>query len=283
MLLGSMLLSLLFASFLIVHEPYHGGAYASAIHMPTLIHHAPILRGHSHNDYEQELPLVDALSNHFYSVEADIWLVDGKIQVSHMGWFFRGTLEELYLEPMQRIVSQQGSMYHDDRPFMLWLDIKDDNPELLTVLQGLLSKYPMLTRFTNTGEVKRPVTAVMTGSNLKSDYVSRFPVRYASRDSLQFHEEDPPADSRWNWYALKWSDFIDWDGEGVFPEAQKIKLLHLVTSIHAKGRKLRFWGAPDTSGIWAAAYTAGVDLISTNLLQGLGQFMDSRRFGTALM
>jgi hypothetical protein len=40
-------------------------------------------RAHAHNDYEHDRPLFDALDHRFKSVEADIWLVDGKLVVAH--------------------------------------------------------------------------------------------------------------------------------------------------------------------------------------------------------
>ena len=40
---------------------------------------APLARAHAHNDYLHERPLLDALDHGFTSVEADIFLVDGKL------------------------------------------------------------------------------------------------------------------------------------------------------------------------------------------------------------
>ena len=37
----------------------------------------------SHNDYWRERPLLDALSFRFNCVEADLWLIDGELYVSH--------------------------------------------------------------------------------------------------------------------------------------------------------------------------------------------------------
>ena len=37
----------------------------------------------SHNDYERAKPLADALSLGFNCVEADLWLIDGELYVSH--------------------------------------------------------------------------------------------------------------------------------------------------------------------------------------------------------
>src|SRR4051794_1044740 len=42
-----------------------------------------VTRGHAHNDYMHARPLRDALDNGFCSIEADIFLVDGKLLVAH--------------------------------------------------------------------------------------------------------------------------------------------------------------------------------------------------------
>lgn len=64
---------------------------------------APLLRAHSHNDYEHEHPLADALAHGFWSVEADIWLRDGALLVAHdfSDLSTNRTLQKLYLDPLR--------------------------------------------------------------------------------------------------------------------------------------------------------------------------------------
>src|SRR5262249_11249891 len=62
-----------------------------------------VSRGHAHNDYEHPRPLFDALDHGFRSVEADIFLVDGKLLVGHAQADLKPerTLEKLYLDPLR--------------------------------------------------------------------------------------------------------------------------------------------------------------------------------------
>ncbi|MGZ6311516.1 MAG: hypothetical protein ACXWOH_12850, partial [Bdellovibrionota bacterium] len=60
------------------------------------------IAAHSHNDYEQAHPLADALANRFDSVEADIWISKNDLLISHLGVSYKGSLRELYLEPLRR-------------------------------------------------------------------------------------------------------------------------------------------------------------------------------------
>ena len=224
---------------------------------------------HAHNDYEQNRPLYDALANGFKSVEADIWLSHGKIAVSHLGWRFKGTLEELYLLPLQSLVTQKGSVYGDHQPFFLWLEIKDSNPELRSALHALLAKYPM---------VGKSVLPILTGDDeSKKKYFQEFPDAAVVRDSERFSFSDPSrkASDKWSWYSLPWSRYFFWKGKGALSPQEVSRLQTLVNAVHALGRKIRFWGTPDTEDFWTLAMTSHVDAIGTDSLGALGQFITS--------
>ena len=54
-----------------------------------------------------------------------------------------------------------------------------------------------------------------------------------------------------------------------------VKLERVIDQAHAKNRRVRFWATPDNPKVWAALRDAGVDLINTDDLQGLSQFLRS--------
>src|SRR5438552_17864850 len=70
----------------------------------------PLTRAHAHNDYEHTRPLRDALDHGFCSIEADVWLVDGKLLVAHDRGKVKPdrTLQALYLDPMRERVRRNG-------------------------------------------------------------------------------------------------------------------------------------------------------------------------------
>jgi hypothetical protein len=240
--------------------------------------HAPAVRAHSHNDYAQERPLWDALENHFYSVEADVWLQGGQLMISHFGFNLTGSLKALYLDPLQERVRRLGSVYGDSREFLLWVDIKDGSVEMPAKLQELFLKYPMLTRFTDSGIVPGPVTVILTGNAVvKREYTKAYRLRLASHDSRRFNSRDQASgDPGWRWYALNWGDYFDWDGRSPIPDGARNRLRAMVRRIHARGRSIRFWNVPDTAAAWAETYDAGVDLVNTDSLQELAAFLDSK-------
>ena len=236
------------------------------------------IHAHAHNDYEHERPLYDALDNRFYSVEADIWLVEGEIRVAHNKGDWRGTLKELYLDPLKKRVDQTGSVYGDGTPFYLWVDIKDRRRELHPVLVALLEDYPMLTRFTNDHITPGPVTVILTGdARSKESLVEESENRPFCRDSNHYSPEDPPGDNKWRWFALRWWSYMDWEGNDDLPPQDKAKLREIVDDIHAKGRKVRFYATPETRKYWDVALEVGIDLINTDDLERLNEFLEEKQ------
>jgi hypothetical protein len=232
---------------------------------------------HAHNDYEHDRPLLDALDAGFLSVEADIYYGDGALIVSHDGNSSKGTLENLYLAPLeQRIAAFHGSVFGDGVPFRLVLDIKEARDELPAALDALLARYPMVTRFGDDAITAGPVQVVFTGDDaMKRSLVARSP-SWGTRDSNDFSPTDPAGDPRWTDYALAWSDYLDWEGEGELPEADQQQLECLVDDAHAARRKLRLFGTPDRESVWAAELAAGVDYINTDDLAGLARFLGAQ-------
>ena len=87
----------------------------------------PLIRAYAHNDYNHKRPLADALDCGFCSVEADIFLVDGKLLVAHKQEEVRPerTLEALYLAPLRRRVRANGGRVYRGGPTVtLMIDFK---------------------------------------------------------------------------------------------------------------------------------------------------------------
>jgi hypothetical protein len=179
-----------------------------------------------------------------------------------------GTLQKLYLEPLQELVDRRGSVHGDGLPLYLWIDIKSPEPALRPLLRAQLSRYPMLR-----GE--RPmVIAILTGDERSKAAYLADPARpFACRDSNELHSGDPPGDAAWPWYSLRWRDFFDWNGEGAMPPAERSALRALVARIHLGGRSLRFWETPDSEELWSELLDADVDMLATDDLPRMRRFL----------
>lgn len=237
----------------------------------------PVPHLHSHNDYTRTRPLLDALDARLDSVEADIYFQNADLQVSHDGVDIAGTLKGLYLEPLKARVQQNGgSVYGDGKPFFLWIDLKQGSTELQNELAAQLSAYDFLTQFTDDAVQEKAVTVVLTGdSGGKTALAARASPRPYIRDSNDYSPDDPPGDTRWGYYAVNYGFTIYWDGKGEIPPTQLRNFKNLVNGVHAKGRKIRFYSAPETDAYFKVARDIGVDFIGTDNPPALRAFIDS--------
>lgn len=122
----------------------------------------------SHNDYERPRPLFDALSFQFNCVEADLWLIDGELYVSHDSVAPNPdiTFEKLYLLPLvERIKKNGGKVYpSSDRPFYLMVDCKTDGEAMYPVLKRNWSHTNLFSVMKRTGNCKKvPCCSICQG------------------------------------------------------------------------------------------------------------------------
>lgn len=234
----------------------------------------PMAMAHSHNDYLQDRPLYEALGHGFRSVEADVFLMGGELILSHIGLITYGSLEEVYLKPLQALVNQRGSVLGDGQPFTLWIDLKGSPRGMADKLFEVLSRYPMLSWFSDSGCVENAVTIVLTGDeDAKKEFVEKYPDRPAIRDSNEFSTSDPAANWKWSWYALSWEDHIDWDGTGSISEREYQKLRQLVGAIHGKGKRVRFFDAPESENYWGMMRREVIDLVGSDHLTKMKDYL----------
>lgn len=240
---------------------------------------SPLQWAHAHNDYEHRRPLLDALNAYFCSVEADIWLVDGQLLVAHNRDQVRTdrTLESLYLKPLaEQVRRNRGHVFPDASPFWLLIDVKSDAETTFAVLHEQLRHYPSLLTSHRGSETRtRPVTAVLSGNRARAT-LEKQPERWISLDGRPEDLRGGSPASLVPWISTSWQPHFSWSGEGNFPEDQRTRLKALVEQTHRQGRKLRFWGTPDTPAVWQELWSAGVDLLGTDDLPGLSRFLRSR-------
>lgn len=244
--------------------------------LPAQTEPSPLPSAHAHNDYEHARPLLDALAHGFGSVEADIHLVDGQLLVAHDAAQTRPdrTLQALYLEPLRARVRQNGGrVYRGGPPVTLLIDIKTAAEPTYTRLHAVLTDYAeMLTRFEAERVETNAVTVIISG-NRPRDLMARQPVRFAGYDGRLADLDTPVSPHFMPWVSDNWRAHFSWRGVGPLPEADRLKLHQLVARAHAQGRRLRFWGAPDVPAAWQALRDADVDLINTDRLAELAEFL----------
>jgi hypothetical protein len=242
---------------------------------------APLPRAHAHNDYLHSRPLLDALDHGFTSVEADVFLVGDKLCVAHEPNAVRPerTLQSLYLEPLRLCVQANGGhVYQGGSRFLLLIDLKTAAEPTYRRLHDILTPYrDMLTRFDARGRQDGAITVIVSG-NRPRELLRLQPVRYAGYDGrLTDLDADAPA-ALMPMVSDLWGRHFTWRGEGAMPVRERHKLNEIVQKAHAKGRLVRFWATPDTpsparDAVWRELLAAGVDLVNTDDLQGLQEFL----------
>ncbi|KXJ95189.1 hypothetical protein Micbo1qcDRAFT_230485 [Microdochium bolleyi] len=236
---------------------------------------------HSHNDYDQSIPLWAALSAGCVTVEADVWWFANSLILGHILPTLGRTFKGQYVDPLKAIIDYNnggrvgGSVgvypAAPSQTFVLFVDFKTSDAQTLdqvvAALQplrdaGYLSYYDDAAKKL----VARQVTVVASGS---ADFGRIRDRNGVPRADVFF---DAKVDY-WNsaftvansYYAS--ADFKDAIGNpsnvGQFNGAQRDKVVAQVQQAHAAGLKVRYYNLPG-EWIWEALAEAGVDRLNAD-------------------
>ena len=236
----------------------------------------PLLQAHAHNDYLHPRPLFDALDHGFCSVEADIYLIDGKLLVAHERSMTRPerTLQALYLDPLRERVKKNGGRVYPNGPeFTLLIDLKSEWQTTYPALRDVLKQYAdVLTTFHSDTKETNAIIVIITGDRSLKMFTGET-IRYAAFDGQFSNLDSNEPAALIPWISSSWASTFKWRGNGEMPSEEKQKLKEIVTKAHQQGRRVRFWGAPDKPAFWSELLANDVDLINTDDLAGLQHFL----------
>ncbi len=240
-----------------------------------------ILPAHSHNDYEHERPLFDALDCKLKSIEADVYSVGDSLFVAHdFDQIKPGrTLCQLYLEPLKsQILKNNGSVYGNGEEIIVFIDIKDDGLKTYQNLHRILTEYKsQLTSFEN-GKKKQGSIMVVVSGNRPIEFMQSQTIRYAGFDGRMENIDSGISPVLMPVVSDNWAKYFTWDGTGKMPAEEKIKLKNYAEKARKQGYILRFWNTPNRTAIqrtavWTELKNAGVGLIGVDELMELQKFL----------
>ena len=245
----------------------------------VLAQSVPLPNAFAHNDYSHKRPLHDALANGYTNVEADVFLMGKNLVVAHINPFFKANrnLEKLYLQPLlEQIIDNDGQVYKNyDQPIILLIDIKTEANSTYAKLKTLLEKYrPILTSYDNGQITLGAVTIVLSGhkpNKILASETSR--LAFIDTDLRQARRSKDTSNNVFTMASCKYSKLVKWNGMGLFPQKEKERLQSYVDIAHTRGEKVRLWASPENQAVWGQLLSCGVDLINTNKLVALKQFL----------
>lgn len=231
------------------------------------------LNAHSHNDYENEIPFRIAYDNHFGSIEADIWAVDGELYVAHYLADIKPEriLDSLYIQPVVEIFRQNGGKAWKDHPgtFQLLIDLKTPVQPTLSILIEKLKSFPdVFDPDVNPDAVR----IVLSGNRPEPAEFSKYP-SYIFYDGLLNRKYNEQQLEKVPLYSENLRKFTSWKGEGDIIQDQKIQIQSVIDSVHNLNNKIRFWNTPDNPNAWDILMKMGVDYINTDKIAELARYL----------
>ncbi|MDX2284125.1 MAG: endonuclease/exonuclease/phosphatase family protein [Bacteroidia bacterium] len=238
-------------------------------------------QSHAHNDYEHPRPLLDALAQGCTSVEADIWLIEGQLCVSH-GRPRKAdparTLEQLYLAPLAARIAAHGWVHPaDPGVFHLMIDLKHEGEAVWAQLQEVLQPYAWMLEPQAGGQA--PLQIFLSGDRPVAALIQSpppFPVGLDGRPEdlgQGYTARQMPVVSQ------RYGALFSWQGTGPVPPEDVRTLSGLAAAARAEGKLLRFWASPEEEAVWAWLLDHGAGLINTDQPERLRKFLEQRAAG----
>jgi hypothetical protein len=253
--------------------------------LPASTRVVPLRNAHAHNDYEHKRPLLDALDNGFCSVEADVFLTPEALLVGHTRADLRPerTLEKLYLDPLrERTKANKGKVYPGGPTVFLLVDDKTEAKATYAALDKVLSRYADILSVVRAGKFEPKAVTVVVSGNIAREAIAAQEVRYAAIDGRPPDLDSTAPAHLIPWVSARWGSLFRWQGDGPMPEQERTQLKHFVRKAHQHGRLVRFWATPERPSFWQELLTAGVDLLNTDRLPEMRQFLIERGAGKGL-
>ncbi|KAI1434395.1 hypothetical protein GGR50DRAFT_704314 [Xylaria sp. CBS 124048] len=229
---------------------------------------------HSHNDYDRNIPVFQALNAGCTGMEADVWLFAGDLIIGHILPTIGRTLRAQYVNPLKAIIDHNGGYVYKTRPnqtLMLLIDFKTSETGTLdavvTALQPL-RQAGYLSQLVNGKLVKKGITVVASG-NAPFDRISTgdgVPDRDIFYDA-NLGALDGTRYTSQNSYLAS-ADFQDVVGQAPtanLSTAQMATIRNEVGKAHSKGLVARYWNLPGEY-VWESLAALGVDFLNADNL-----------------
>lgn len=224
-----------------------------------------VANAHAHNDYLHPVPFYSAYNAGFGSIEADVFPVNGILCVAHSKKEIQTqrTLRELYLIPLVKELSADTL-----RRIKLLIDIKDNYKAALSLL---IKELEPLKQYLSSEKFYNRLTILISGERPPPAEYKNYPEYIFFDDDLKLYHS-PDEWNRVGLVSLPFNKISGWKGEDNLNRKDKKRLANTIDSVHAAGKPIRFWAAPDTKDSWKLQMKLHADLIGTDKIDELANF-----------
>lgn len=225
---------------------------------------------HSHNDYESAEPLLNAIRNRVYSLEADVYLVNDTLKVAHdkKDLTNASSLFSLYIQPIVDLFRTHNGRISNDSAYapVLMIDIKENGDAVLAKLGSLLVPHAsVFDRKINPGAIQ----IVISGDRGDRSKWTSWPsfILFDGRIGEQYNKPQLErvafvSDSYFNYARQKGStDSL---------------IKQVAEKSHQMEKLLRLWAIPDNPSSWSHLRKLGVDIINTDNVSECRRYFSSR-------
>ncbi|SMD04029.1 alkaline phosphatase [Pedobacter nyackensis] len=229
-------------------------------------------RGHSHNDYHQNIPLLSAYYAGMGSIEVDVFLRNGQLYAAHDTTEISAdaTLRKLYLEPLSKFYVKNGNRPYEDPSLKLQLVI-DIKADYRRVLPQLIKDLEVYKDVFNSTKNPAAICIVISGNCPKPVDFKDYPdyISFDGRPNVAYTEDQL---KRIGMISDELKSYTKWNGKGVPTPTDVIKLKGLVDKAHQMNKPFRFWATQDSPNTWIVLEKLGTDWINTDSPEKLRDF-----------
>lgn len=224
---------------------------------------------HSHNDYKNSIPFFRAYEKGFGSIEADCYAVNGQLMVAHEKNEIdaKRSLKILYIDPLIEKFKRDPQ-----RHLRLLIEIKEDYKAILPLV---IKELKPLEQYLDYEGHPGRLSIVMTGGVPPAAEMTNYPA-WISFDVDHMDGFTPEQWKKIGLVSFPFGKYMHWNGKGVLNTEEIARVKAGIDSVHNSGKKIRFWETPDTKSSWLALIRLGVDVIGTDKIEELGDFLNKK-------
>jgi alkaline phosphatase len=226
---------------------------------------------HSHNDYKNNIPFYRAYNAGFGSIEADVFAVNGQLMVAHKEEEITParSLKLMYIDSLVEKLEKDTA-----RKLRLLIEIKKDYSITLPLVIEELK--PLAQYFDYPGHQGR-LSIVMTGAVPPGQVMLNYPA-WMTFDVDHMAGFTPQQFTKIGLISVPFDKYSKWNGTDELSKEDADRITLLVDSAHARGKKIRFFAIPDTSTCWKELIHLHADVIGTDHINELADFLNKKEY-----